>query len=122
MINKLSRNAVRKRKHLRVRKKISGTTSRPRFCVYKSNTNIYAQIIDDTTGTTLVSASSLEKDVKSLVSFGGNIKAAAEVGKKIAERAGSKEIKEVVFDRSGYIYHGRVAALADAAREAGLTF
>ena len=122
MIKKASRNEIHKRRHLRVRKKISGTASRPRFCVYRSNTNIYAQIIDDTSGNTLVSASSLEKEIKSKIKFGGNKEAAGEVGSLVAQRALSKEIKEVVFDRSGYIYHGRVAALADAAREAGLIF
>ena len=122
MIKKPDRNKVRRRRHLRVRKKISGTTSRPRFCVFRSNANIYAQIIDDTTGNTLVSASSLDKDIKSKNAFGGNKDAAVEVGKLIAERALAKEIKDVVFDRSGYIFHGRVAALADAAREAGLNF
>jgi len=122
MIKKSARNEVRKRKHLRVRKKIAGTASCPRLCVFRSNTNIYAQIIDDTTGNTLVAASSLEKDVKTNVAFGGNKEGAAAVGKLIAERALSKEIKEVVFDRGGYIFHGRVAALAEAAREAGLNF
>jgi len=122
MIKKPDRNEFRKKRHLRVRKKISGTASRPRFCVFRSNTNIYAQIIDDTTGNTLVSASTLDKDIKSKISFGGNKEAAAEVGKLVAERAVAKDIKDVVFDRSGYIFHGRVAALADAAREAGLIF
>ena len=122
MINKVNKNEIRKRKHLRVRKKISGTAECPRLCVFRSNTNIYAQIIDDSNGTTLVSASSLDKDVKASVANGGNIEAAAAVGKLVAERAQAKEITEVVFDRGGYIYHGRVAALADAAREAGLSF
>ncbi len=122
MINKVNKNEIRKRKHLRVRKKISGTAECPRLCVFRSNTNIYAQIIDDSNGTTLVSASSLDKDVKASVANGGNIEAAAAVGKLVAERAQAKEITEVVFDRGGYIYHGRVAALAEAAREAGLSF
>ena len=122
MIGRIDKNEIRKRKHVRVRKKISGTTECPRLCVYRSNSHIYAQIIDDTEGTTLVAASSLDKDVKSQVSNGSNIEAAKEVGKLIAKRAQDKEISEVVFDRGGYIYHGRVAALAEAAREAGLQF
>ena len=122
MINKPDSNKIRLRKHLRVRKKISGTPSRPRLCVFRSNTNIYAQIIDDTTGNTLVSASTLEKDTKSGLPYGGNIDGAKAVGKLVAERAEDKGIKEVVFDRGGYIFHGRVAALAEAAREAGLSF
>ena len=120
MINKIDKNEIRKRKHLRVRKSVSGTTERPRLCVYRSNSHIYAQIIDDTTGTTLAAASSLDKDVKT--ENGGNIDAAKEVGKLIAARAQDKKITEVVFDRGGYVYHGRVAALAEAAREAGLQF
>ncbi len=122
MINKPDRNEIRRRKHVRVRKKIVGTPARPRLCVFRSNTNIYAQIIDDTTGTTLVSASTLEKDIKSDLAFGGNTDGAAAVGKRVAERALDKGISAVVFDRGGYIFHGRVAALAEAAREAGLTF
>ena len=120
MINKIDKNEIRKRKHLRVRKSVSGTTERPRLCVYRSNSHIYAQVIDDTTGTTLVAASSLDKDIKT--ENGGNIDAAKEVGKLIASRAQDKKITEVVFDRGGYVYHGRVAALAEAAREAGLQF
>ena len=122
MINKIDKNEIRKRKHLRVRKSVSGTTERPRLCVFRSNSHIYAQVIDDTTGTTLVAASSLDKDVKSQVSNGSNIEAAAAVGKLVAQRAQEKKIVEVVFDRGGYLYHGRVAALAEAAREAGLQF
>ena len=122
MINKPDRNEIRRRKHVRVRKKIVGTPARPRLCVFRSNTNIYAQIIDDTTGTTLVSASTLEKDIKSDLAFGGNTDGAAAVGKRVAERALDKGISAVVFDRGGYIFHGRVAVLAEAAREAGLTF
>ena len=118
MINKIDKNEIRKRKHLRVRKNVSGTTERPRLCVFRSNSHIYAQVI----GTTIAAASSLDKDVKSQVSNGGNIEAAREVGKLIARRAQDKEITEVVFDRGGYLYHGRVAALAEAAREAGLQF
>ena len=122
MINKPDRNEVRLRKHVRVRKKITGTPARPRLCVFRSNTNIYAQIIDDSTGSTLVSATTLEKDIKTDLPFGGNVTGAAAVGKLIAQRAIDKGITEVVFDRGGYIFHGRVAALAGAAREAGLTF
>ncbi len=122
MINKIDKNEIRKRKHLRVRKSVSGTTERPRLCVFRSNSHIYAQVIDDTTGTTLAAASSLDKDVKSQVSNGSNIEAAAAVGKLVAQRAQEKKIVEVVFDRGGYLYHGRVAALAEAAREAGLQF
>ena len=120
MINKIDKNEIRKRKHLRVRKNVSGTTERPRLCVYRSNSHIYAQVIDDTTGTTLAAASSLDKDVKT--ENGSNIEAASAVGKLVAERAAAKEIKDVVFDRGGYLYHGRVQALAEAAREAGLNF
>jgi len=122
MINKPDRNEIRRRKHVRVRKKITGTPARPRLCVFRSNTNIYAQIIDDSTGSTLVSATTLEKDIKTDLPFGGNVTGAAAVGKLIAQRAIDKGITEVVFDRGGYIFHGRVAALAGAAREAGLTF
>ena len=122
MINKIDKNEIRKRKHLRVRKSVSGTTERPGLCVFKSNSHIYAQIIDDTECKTIAAASSLDKDVKASVSNGSNIDAAKEVGKLIAQRAQDKKITEVVFDRGGYIYHGRVAALAEAAREAGLQF
>ena len=122
MINKIDKNEIRKRKHLRVRKKISGTTECPRLCVYRSNSHIYAQVIDDVNGATIAAASSLDKDIKSAVSCGSNIEAAQQVGKLVAERALAKDVKEVVFDRGGYVYHGRVAALAEAAREAGLSF
>ena len=122
MINKIDKNEIRKRKHLRVRKSVSGTTERPRLCVFRSNSHIYAQIIDDEAGVTLVSASSLDKDIKGELSNGSNIQAASAVGKLVAERAAAKEIKDVVFDRGGYLYHGRVQALAEAAREAGLNF
>ena len=110
-----SRNDVRLKRHARVRRKISGTPECPRF---RSNAHIHAQIIDDVNGVTLVSASSVEMKLEN----GGNIAAATAVGKEIAERAIAKEIKNVVFDRGGYIYHGRVKALAEAAREAGLEF
>lgn len=122
MINKIDKNAIRRRKHVRVRNKIAGTSSRPRLCVFRSNTNIYAQIIDDEAGKTLVSASTLDKEVKASIENGSNKEGAAAVGKKIAERALAANINEVVFDRGGYIFHGRVAALAEAAREAGLKF
>ena len=122
MINKIDKNAIRRRKHVRVRNKIAGTSSRPRLCVFRSNTNIYAQIIDDEAGKTLVSASTLDKEVKASIENGSNKEGAAAVGKKIAERALAANINEVVFDRGGYIFHGRVEALAEAAREAGLKF
>ena len=122
MIGRIDKNKIRKRKHVRVRKKISGTSECPRLCVYRSNAHIYAQIIDDVAQTTLASASTLDKEIKGSVSVGSNIEAAKAVGKLIAERAAAKEIKVVVFDRGGYLYHGRVQALAEAAREAGLEF
>ncbi len=120
MIKKESRNENRKYRHLRIRKKISGTAEVPRLCVFRSNSQIYAQIIDDKNRTTLASASSLDKDLK--IKNGGNIEAAKIVGKSIAEKAKKEKIEEVVFDRAGYLYHGRVAALAEAARENGLKF
>ena len=113
-----NRNDVRLKRHARVRRKISGTPECPRLNVFRSNAHIHAQIIDDVNGVTLVSASSVEMKLEN----GGNIAAATAVGKEIAERAIAKEIKNVVFDRGGYIYHGRVKALAEAAREAGLEF
>jgi large subunit ribosomal protein L18 len=122
MINKIEKNLIRKRKHERVRKKISGTAGRPRLCVFRSLTNIYAQIIDDDRGETLASASTLDKEIKEKLAFGGNVAGATEVGTLIAQRALAKGIETVVFDRGGYIYHGRIAALAAAAREAGLKF
>ena len=122
MSNKLSKNKIRERKHARVRKKISGTKDKPRLNVYRSLTNVYVQIIDDTKGKTLVAASSLDTDLKSSLKTGGNVEAAKAVGVLIAKKAKAKKIKKVVFDRGGYIYHGRVKALADAAREAGLEF
>ncbi len=117
-----SRNIARAKRHLRIRRHISGTAECPRLNVYRSLSNIYAQVIDDVTGTTLVAASSLDKEVKSAVAYGGNKTAAAAVGKLVAERAVAKGIKAVVFDRGGYVYHGRVAAVAQGAREAGLQF
>lgn len=111
---------MRVMRHNRIRNKISGTSTIPRLCVFRSNTGIYAQIIDDENKTTLVSASSLEKDLK--LTNGSNIEAAKVVGKAIAEKAKKAKITQVVFDRGGYLYHGRVKALADAARENGLEF
>ena len=122
MINKPSRAAVRQKKHRRMRGHISGTAARPRPAVFRSNKHMYAQIIDDTKGVTLVSASTLQADVKDGLEYTDTVEAAAKVGKVIAERALSAGIKEVVFDRGGFIYHGKIQALADAAREAGLDF
>jgi large subunit ribosomal protein L18 len=122
MIKKPIRNEIRRRKHVRVRKKIRGTPERPRLSVFRSLKNIYAQVIDDTTGNTLVSASSLDEAVKSKFVYGGNKEAAREVGRLVGQRALEKGIKQVVFDRSGYLYHGRVLELAEGAREAGLEF
>ncbi len=119
MITKTNRDLERTRRHKRVRTKISGTAECPRLCVYRSNTNLYAQIIDDTEGKTLVSASTLDKEVKTKKS---NKEAAKEVGALVAKRAIEKNIKTVVYDRGGYVYHGIVKELADAAREAGLEF
>ena len=120
MIKKESRNSMRLVRHKRIRNKIMGTCAVPRLSVFRSNTSIYAQIIDDETKTTLVSASSLDKDLK--ITNGSNIEAAKVVGKSIAEKAKKAKITKVVFDRGGYLYHGRVKALADAARENGLEF
>jgi len=119
MINRPDTEAQRKRRHKRVRSKISGTPERPRLNVFRSEKHIYAQVIDDTKGVTLCSASSVEKDFEGP---GSNKEAAQKVGKKVAERAVAKGIDIVVFDRGGYIYHGRVKELAEAAREGGLTF
>ena len=119
MISKIDRKAERARRHLRVRTKISGTAERPRLCVYRSNTNLYVQIIDDVAGNTLVSCSTLDKDIKTKHA---NKEAAKEVGTMIAKKALEKNIKTVVFDRGGYIYHGVVKELAEAAREGGLEF
>ena len=119
MITKTNRKMERARRHARVRRKISGTAERPRLCVYRSNTNLYVQVIDDVAGVTLVSASTLDKEVKTKYA---NKEAAKEVGALIAKRALEKNIKDVVFDRGGYIYHGVVKELADAARNGGLTF
>ncbi len=118
MIPQRQRNVIRQRVHARVRQRMQGTTERPRLNVYRSLNHIYVQIIDDRTGQTLVSASTLSAKLKT----GGNVAAAREVGKLVAERAQEKGIKKVVFDRGGYLYHGRIKALADAAREGGLEF
>ena len=119
MVSKVNKNAMRLKRHVRVRGKISGTPERPRLNVFRSNANIYAQIIDDVNGVTLVAANTLEKDFEGTT---GNIEAAKKVGQIVAQRALEKGINEVVFDRNGYLYHGRVAALAEGAREAGLKF
>ena len=117
MIKKESKNVLRKKRHLRIRKNINGTKDVPRLNVFRSNTNISAQIIDDERGITLVSCSSIDMKLKS-----NNIETAQKVGKELAKRAKAKKIETVIFDRGGYLYHGRVKALADAAREAGLKF
>lgn len=122
MFKKVDRQAVRRKKHLKIRKRVSGTASRPRLSVYRSNTNMFVQIIDDVNGVTLAAASTIDKDLKGSITNGGNAEAAKAVGKRIAEKAAEKGITEVVFDRSGYLYTGRVLAVADAAREAGLKF
>ena len=119
MVKRVNKNAMRLHRHVRVRGKISGTPECPRLNVFRSNANIYAQIIDDVNGVTLVSANTLEKDFEGAT---GNIEAAKKVGALVAERAKAKGIEVVVFDRGGYIYHGRVAALAEGAREGGLQF
>lgn len=119
MINRPDTRAQRDKRHMRVRAKISGTPEKPRLCVFRSLNHIYAQIIDDVNGCTLVSASSVEKDFEG---YGGNCEAARKVGMLVAQRAVEKGIEQVVFDRGGYIYHGRVKALAEGAREGGLKF
>src|ERR1700691_2960494 len=116
MITQTKRNAIRQRIHDRIRRKLSGTAERPRLNVYRSLNHIYAQLIDDQTGTTLASASSIK------LKTGGNVAAAKEIGKAVAEAGVEKGIKKIVFDRGGFLYHGRIKALADAAREAGLDF
>lgn len=119
MVSKINKKAMRLKRHIRVRGKISGTAERPRLNVFRSNANIYAQIIDDVNGVTLVSANTLEKGFEGAA---GNAEAAKKVGTVLAERAKAKGISEVVFDRGGYVFHGRVAALAEGAREGGLEF
>ena len=122
MVSKESRQLVRAKKHMKIRNRFSGTAERPRLAVFRSNNHMYAQIIDDTVGNTLVSASTLEKEIKAELEKTNNVDVAAYLGTVIAKRAIEKGIKEVVFDRGGFIYQGKVAALADAAREAGLEF
>lgn len=121
MITKGDKNKARKKRHLRVRKHVIGTPERPRLNVFRSSKHVYAQLIDDTNGITIASASTLDSDLKDLAN-GGNIEAARKVGEMIAKRAREKGVELVVFDRGGYLYHGRIQALADAAREGGLQF
>ena len=116
------RQIARKKRQVRVRRKVQGTQERPRLCVFRSSKHIYAQIIEDSTGSTLVAVSTVSKDVCDDLKASGNVEAAKLIGKKIAERALAKNITQVVFDRNGFLYHGRIKALADAAREAGLSF
>ncbi len=122
MVSKKTRSAVRVKKHKRIRNRLSGTAECPRLAVFRSNNHMYAQIIDDTAQNTLVSASTLQKDVKANLEKTNNVEAASYLGKVIAERAIDKGIRDVVFDRGGFLYHGKIQALADAAREAGLNF
>ncbi len=122
MINKRSRTQIREKKHMKIRNRFKGTAERPRLAVYRSNMHMYAQVIDDNAHKTIVSASTVQKDVRSQIEKTNDVAAAAYLGKVIAERAKEQGITEVVFDRGGYIYHGKVKALADAAREAGLEF
>ena len=122
MVSKRSRAELRAKKHMRIRNRLSGTSERPRLAVFRSNNHMYAQIIDDTVGNTLTSASTLEKEVKAELEKTNNVDAAAYLGTVIAKRAVEKGITKVVFDRGGFIYQGKIAALADAAREAGLEF
>ncbi|MRN57096.1 50S ribosomal protein L18 [Paenibacillus sp. 19GGS1-52] len=122
MITKEDKNKARLKRHLRVRKKIQGTTERPRLNVFRSSKHIYAQLIDDVTGVTIVAASTLDKGLSADIGNGGSVEAARKVGQLVAERAKEKGYAVVVFDRGGYLYHGRIQALADAAREAGLEF
>ena len=122
MVSKKSRSVVRVKKHRKLRNRLSGTAQCPRLAVFRRNNHMYAQIIDDTAHHTLVSASTLQKDVKANLEKTNNVEAAAHLGKVIAEKAIEKGIKDVVFDRGGFIYHGKIQALADAAREAGLNF
>ena len=122
LLRKEDKNAKRQKRHLRTRKHIVGTAERPRLNVFRSLNNIYAQVINDVTGETIAAASSLDKDLKGSIAYGGNLEGAKAVGTAIANRAEEKGVEKVVFDRGGYLYHGRVAALAEAAREAGLEF
>ena len=122
LLRKEDKNAKRQKRHLRTRKHIVGTAERPRLNVFRSLNNIYAQVINDVTGETIAAASSLDKDLKGSIAYGGNLEGAKAVGTAIANRAKEKGVEKVVFDRGGYLYHGRVAALAEAAREAGVEF
>lgn len=122
LLRKENKNTQRRKRHYRMRKNLNGTAERPRLNVFRSLSHIYAQIINDETGSTLVSASTMDKELQGSVASGGNVEAAKAVGAAIAKRALTQGIDKVVFDRGGYIYHGRVAALAEAAREAGLKF
>ncbi len=122
MIKKVNRKEASAKRHRRIRVALSGTTERPRLAVYRSTKHIYAQIIDDVKGVTIASAGSVEEALKAKLSHGGNIEASKEIGKLVAERAKKAGVSQVVFDRGGNLYHGRIAALADAAREAGLEF
>jgi len=122
MITKIDKNKARLKRHLRIRKKISGTAERPRLSVFRSSKHIYAQLIDDEKGITLAFASTLDKELRGKITNGGSVEAARQVGELIAKRAKEKGVAKVVFDRGGYLYHGRIQALADAAREGGLEF
>lgn len=122
MITKQDKNKARVRRHLRVRKKITGTAARPRLNVFRSSKHIYAQLIDDVAGVTLAAASTLDKELSGEIKNGGSVESARKVGELVAKRAKEKGVSEVVFDRGGYLYHGRIQALAEAAREAGLEF
>lgn len=122
MIKQTNKKAATQKRHLRIRAKLSGTTEAPRIAVYRSTKHIYAQVIDDVKGVTLASASSVDKELRGKLSHGGNIEAAKLVGETLAKRALKAGVKDCVFDRGGFLYHGRVEALADAAREAGLNF
>jgi len=122
MVSKESRIAIRTQKHRRMRNRIAGTAERPRLAVFRSNSHMYAQVIDDTVGKTIAAASTLEKDAKAALEYTDTVEAAAYVGKLVAERAKEKGVTEVVFDRGGFLYTGKVKALAEAAREAGLQF
>ena len=122
MITKADKNKSRLKRRFRIRKKINGTAARPRLSVFRSSKHIYAQLIDDVAGVTIVSASTVDKEIAAAIGNGGNVESATKVGEAIAKRAVAKGVTEVVFDRGGYLYHGRIKALADAAREAGLQF
>ncbi|CAH8719068.1 50S ribosomal protein L18 [Paenibacillus thiaminolyticus] len=122
MITKANKNKARLKRHLRVRKKIEGTTARPRLNVFRSSKHIYAQVIDDVKGVTIAAASTMDKELREEIKNGGSVEAASKVGELIAKRAKAQGYDNVVFDRGGYLYHGRIQALAEAAREAGLEF